>query len=121
VEAWASEQAARTGLVAHSGRKSVELLPPVRADKGRVVAALAEGLGRVCYLGDDRADLPAFRALAALTASGVETLAVAVDSDEMPPELRNAADVVVDGPRGAHELLAALAGDGAPADVVRTR
>jgi trehalose 6-phosphate phosphatase len=110
--AWAADQAARTGLVAHPAKMAVELLPPVQTDKGSVVAGLADGLARVCYVGDDRADLPAFEVLAALAAKGVDTLCVAVDGDELPSELRAAADAIVDGPEGALGLLSAMAGEG---------
>jgi len=109
VERWASDEAERTGLIAHPGKMSVELRPPLATDKGTVVSALAAGLDRVCFLGDDRGDLPAFAALSVLAGAGVETLAVAVDSEETPPELLAAADAVVDGPDGARALLAALA------------
>ena len=37
VMALAQEVAAATGLVAHAGRKSAELLPPIHADKGTVI------------------------------------------------------------------------------------
>jgi trehalose 6-phosphate phosphatase len=91
---------------------AVELLPPVSTDKGSVVAGLAQGLARVCYLGDDRGDLPAFAVLADLASKGVDTLAIAVGSDELPPELAAAADAVVDGPEGALAVLTTLAGGG---------
>jgi trehalose 6-phosphate phosphatase len=109
VRTWAVDQAARRGLVVHEAKMAIELLPPVPTDKGTVVDALAGGLSRVCYLGDDRGDLPAFEVLAGLAADGIDTLAVAVDSDETPPELLHAADATVDGPEGALGLLAALA------------
>ncbi len=105
IEAWAAEQARRTGLVAHRAKMSVELMPPVRTDKGSVVARLAGGLEAVCYLGDDVGDLPAFAALARLASEGVATLRVAVRSDEAPAELLAQADVVVDGPEGALRFL----------------
>jgi trehalose 6-phosphate phosphatase len=111
VQRWAAGRAQQSGLVAHPGKMSVELRPPVETDKGTVVASLAAGLDRVCFLGDDRGDLPAFAALRGLAASGVDTLAVAVDSDEAPAELLAAADVIVEGPEGAVAVLAALAGD----------
>lgn len=110
VSQWAAEQASRTGLVAHPGKMSVELRPPVEADKGTVVTELAAGLDAVCFLGDDRGDLPAFAALASLAAAGVHTLAVAVASDEAPTEVLEAADVVVAGPEEALSLLDGLAG-----------
>jgi trehalose 6-phosphate phosphatase len=109
VEAWSATQAAATGLIAHPGRMSVELRPPVDADKGTVVEELATGLDAVCFIGDDRGDLPAFAALARLAAAGRDTLAIAVNSDEAPIELLAAADVVVDGPVGVLDLLEALA------------
>lgn len=110
VKEWAATEAIRTGLVAHPGKMSVELRPPVRSDKGTVVASLAAGLDRVCFLGDDLGDLPAFAALAALASTGVDTLAVAVDGAETPAALLAAADAVVEGPEGAKALLIALSG-----------
>jgi trehalose 6-phosphate phosphatase len=109
IETWAAKAAAATGLSAMAGRKSVELRPPVDADKGTVVTELATDLGAACFLGDDRGDLPAFEALRRLAERGVHTLAVAVGSDESPPELLEAADVVVLGPPGALALLNRLA------------
>lgn len=113
VEAFAAEQSGATGLVAHPGKMSVELRPPVPTDKGSVVTDLAEGLSAVCYLGDDTGDLPAFEALKALRDQGIFTLAVAVRSgigDETPPSLLAAADLVVEGPEGVLDVLRGLAG-----------
>ncbi len=89
-------------------RRSLELHPPVDADKGTAISALADGLEAVCYLGDDRGDLAAFAALDQLAGRGVATVRVAVRSDEAPPELLAAADVVVEGPPGALALLRTL-------------
>jgi trehalose 6-phosphate phosphatase len=105
IEAWADDQARRTGLVAHPAKMSLELVPPVESDKGVVVAGLVQGLTAVCYLGDDVGDLPAFAALSRLRATGVTTLSVAVRSGETPPALLDKADVAVDGPDGALALL----------------
>ena len=93
------------GLVPRFGRKVLELRPPVGAHKGTAVThLLAErGLDRALYAGDDTTDLDAFGALQALEL-GVR---VAVASPEGPPELREAADVVVGGPG---ELLLLLKG-----------
>lgn len=107
--AFAAREAPDAGLVAHAGRMSIELRPPVDTDKGTVVRDLAAGLDAVCYLGDDRGDLPAFAALAALGEEGLATVAVAVDSPEAPRELLERADLVVDGPTAALALLARLA------------
>ena len=101
-----AERARAEGFVARYGRKVLELLPPLEADKGSAVQALLElhGLGRALYAGDDTTDLDAFRAL-----DGLELgVRVAVSSDEGPADLRAAADVVVGGPAEFVELLARL-------------
>jgi trehalose 6-phosphate phosphatase len=99
-------RARNEGLVPRFGRKVLELRPPVGAHKGTAVAhLLAErGLSRALYAGDDTTDLDAFAALAALEL-GVR---VAVASAEGPDELREAADVVVDGPARLLQLLRRL-------------
>ncbi len=112
-EAWATDLAARAladdGLVAQPGRMALELRPPVETDKGTVVRRLGRDHGAVAAFGDDLGDLPAFAALGDLAASGAAVARVAVVDAESPAEVAEAADVVVDGPVGALELLALLA------------
>jgi trehalose 6-phosphate phosphatase len=108
VVAWAETQAARSGLVARPAKMSVELHPPIAADKGTALEALTAGLAAVCYAGDDQGDLPAFDALDRLAAAGVHTLRVAVVSPEAPPELVERADLLVDDPGGVVDLLRRL-------------
>jgi trehalose 6-phosphate phosphatase len=103
VERFAS---AAEGLVAHPGKMSIELRPPVETDKGTVVAELSEGLAAVCFVGDDRGDLPAFAALARMAAK--DTLTVAVDGPETPAELKAAAQLIVPGPEGVLAFLRGL-------------
>jgi trehalose 6-phosphate phosphatase len=94
------------GLEAFWGRKLLELRPPVEADKGTAVRALLaeRGLERALYAGDDTTDLDAFRGL-----DGLElAIRVAVASTEGPPELREAADLVVDSPAELLDLLRTL-------------
>jgi trehalose 6-phosphate phosphatase len=101
-----AERARAAGIEAHWGRKVLELRPPVEADKGTAVRALLaeRGLTRALYAGDDTTDLDAFRGL-----DGLElAVRVAVASPEGPPELREAADLVVDSPGELLELLGAL-------------
>jgi trehalose 6-phosphate phosphatase len=101
-----AEQARAEGLLARFGRKVLELRPPIEADKGTAVQALLidRGLNRALYAGDDTTDLDGFRGL-----DGLELgVRVAVASPEGPPELREAADVIVDGPSGALDLLKSL-------------
>jgi trehalose 6-phosphate phosphatase len=99
-------RARAAGLRARFGRKVLEIVPPVEADKGTAVRGLLaeHRLDRALYAGDDTTDLDAFRAL-----DGLELgVRVAVASDEGPPELRGAADVVVDGPAELLQLLRSL-------------
>ncbi|MEO6121413.1 MAG: trehalose-phosphatase [Acidimicrobiales bacterium] len=110
---FAGEQAARTGLALHPARMSEELRPPVAVDKGTVVSEVGAGMAAVCFVGDDLGDLPAFAALDTLSATaGVICVKVAVASSEVPAALLEGADLVVDGPGGALELLTSLVPDG---------
>ena len=108
---FAGDASARTGLLCHPGKMSVELRPPVETDKGSVLAGLAEGLRSVFFAGDDVGDLPAFARLRLMRDDGVETLAVAVSGAETPPEVLGAADAVVEGPEGLLHVLRALLGE----------
>lgn len=102
---WAISQATRSGLVLRRARMSVELHPPIDADKGTALESLAHELEAVCFVGDDVGDLPAFDALDRLAARGVHSLRVAVSSDESPQDLLDRADLVVDGPAGVLSFL----------------
>jgi trehalose 6-phosphate phosphatase len=96
------------GLVPRFGRKVLEIRPPVEADKGTAVRQLVQeaGVTRALFAGDDTTDLDAFRGL---RESELElAVCVAVASDEGPPELEAAADIVVAGPAGVLELLRQL-------------
>lgn len=110
IRRWADAQASRTGLVVRPAKASLELHPPVAADKGTVVEEMADRFDAVCFLGDDRGDLPAFDALDRLAAGGTHTVRVAVRTPEAPAEVLDRADVVVDGPAGSLALLQGLAG-----------
>ncbi len=107
---FAAEEAAATGLVAHPGRRSLELRPPLAIDKGSVVEQLAAPFTGVAFVGDDLGDLPAFDVLDRLAAGGVTVAKVAVVDGESAPEVAARADVTVDGPAGAVALLGRLAG-----------
>jgi trehalose 6-phosphate phosphatase len=105
------ELAGRLGLAAEPGRFVIELRPP-GVDKGSALTGLVrERAARsVLYCGDDLGDLPAFAAIRALRAGGVPGCAVASASPESP-QVAAAADLVVDGPDGVVDLLAALAAE----------
>jgi trehalose 6-phosphate phosphatase len=103
-----AERAREAGLEPRWGRMVLEVRPPVEAHKGTAVRTLVERCGarRGLYAGDDTTDLDAF---AGLAAAGLEhAVRVAVASDEGPPALREAADLVVEGPERLAELLALL-------------
>jgi len=72
------------------------------------VEELAAGLDAVCFLGDDVGDLTAFAALDRMRAAGRTVVKVAVSSTEQDPRVRDAADVELDGPSQALELLRRL-------------
>ena len=110
VEREAAALAERHGLDQHDGKMSVELRPPVRVDKGTVVADLAAGLTAVAFAGDDLGDLPAFSWLERLRSSGVTTLSIASGGSETPAAVTDAADLTVEGPEGILEVLRRLAG-----------
>jgi trehalose 6-phosphate phosphatase len=91
-----AEQARGDGFVTRFGRKVLEILPPLHGDKGTAISTLLERrrLGRALFAGDDTTDLDAFRAL-----DGLELgVRIAIASDEGPPDLRAAADLVVRNP-----------------------
>jgi trehalose 6-phosphate phosphatase len=108
VRRFAEEQRDRVGLVIQPARMAVELRPGIETDKGTVVTALARGAEAVCCFGDDLGDLAAFAALGTLADAGLAVVRVAVVDDESPAAVAEAADLVVEGPAGAIELLAAL-------------
>lgn len=109
VEAWAAATATATGLVARAAKASIELHPPVDVDKGTAVHLLVDGCRAVSYVGDDVGDLPAFAALDALAADGVETVKVVSAGAEVPDSMTESADLVVDGPAEVVALFAPLA------------
>jgi trehalose 6-phosphate phosphatase len=96
------------GLVARWGRKVLEIRPDVETDKGSAVRALVGDSGArfALYAGDDATDVDAFRGLA--TAGLAHFVRVAVLSDEAPPSLISAADVLVAGQKDLLVLLARL-------------
>jgi trehalose 6-phosphate phosphatase len=94
------------GLRARFGRKVLELLPPIDANKGTAIRRLLSEreLRRALYAGDDTTDLDAFMAL-----DGLElAVRIAVASAEGPPQLRAAADLVVGDPASLLDVLRRL-------------
>ena len=104
-------RAESSGLRTHWGRKVLEVRPPVRLDKGAGISTFLaeEDVDSALYVGDDRTDLDAVRALAELADNGrlKRVLRVGVRSDE-GPELTSETDLVVEGPGGVRDLLSML-------------
>lgn len=102
------------GLRTHWGRKVLEVRPPIKMDKGDGIRTLLAGASDeieiALYVGDDTTDLDAFRALTELVTEGrlAQAIRVGVSSEEGPSAIAEEADLIVDGPAGVQELLAAL-------------
>jgi trehalose 6-phosphate phosphatase len=96
------------GLAVEPGRFVLELRPR-GIDKGAALRGLVaeQAPSAVVFVGDDLGDLAAFDAVDALRAEGLPGLLVCSGSDEVG-ELAARADLVVDGPDGVMDLLAAL-------------
>ena len=101
-------RARAAGLVPRFGRKVLEIRPPLATDKGTAVRILLErsGAKRALYAGDDTTDLDAFAAL--VTGELEHAVRIAVAAEEGPPELAQAADLLVPSPAALADLLARL-------------
>jgi trehalose 6-phosphate phosphatase len=97
------------GLRLEPGRMVLELRPS-GADKGIALEELVREVGAtvVCYAGDDLGDLAAYDALDRLRERGVAALKICSGSDEAP-QLRERADLVLDGPAELVRFLDGLA------------
>jgi trehalose 6-phosphate phosphatase len=102
--------ASRHGLTVMEGKRALEVASERIPGKGAVISGevQARGLAAALYAGDDLADLDAFEAMERLAKDGVETVKVAVRSEETPGEVIERADVVVERPGGLVELLRRL-------------
>ena len=105
-----ADLATRHGLIVEPGRLVLELRPP-GMDKGVALQKYVRETGAtsVLYAGDDLGDLPAFAAVDNLRQNGVPGLLVCSgNATEAVTALAERADLVVDGPAGVVQLLAAL-------------
>jgi trehalose 6-phosphate phosphatase len=101
------------GLRIGHGRMIVEIRAPGLGDKGTAAREIVErfGLRGALVMGDDTTDLDMFEAVAELRATGrlrAAIVAVGGTDHDVLPEVAAAADVVLDTPAAAAELLARL-------------
>jgi trehalose 6-phosphate phosphatase len=87
-------------------KKVFGIVPPIDIDKGTAIADLIQKyrLQGGIYLGDDAADIPAFRAIHNNTCN-YRGLAIAVTCEDTPPEVITEADFTLDGVRETETLL----------------
>lgn len=87
------------GLAVMPARRSLEVHPPMKVNKGTCMTVLAHEykLQGIIYLGDDHSDIASFVAIRGMRADGLlDGLALGVQSSEMPAGLVAAADLVLD-------------------------
>jgi trehalose 6-phosphate phosphatase len=101
---------ASTGLRVTRGRMMVEIRPDLAVDKGTAISEVIRehGLRSAVYLGDDRTDLDAFRALRQLAEEGTcQGISVAVQNDEAA-EVAADADLVIPSVEEVPDFLRVL-------------
>jgi len=96
-----------TGLYGGLGRKVIEVHSP-HAGKGNALEALLKRLtpGGLVVMGDDENDRSMFRVA---SRQPIPHLCVGVGSAEVPPDLFDHCDLVLDGPAEASALLRSVA------------
>lgn len=96
------------GLRIIRGRMAIDLIPPVRADKGTATLGLIReyNLRGGIYLGDDITDIDAFRAIhAARRDSDFQGFAIGIISREMPENLVDEAGLTLNGVADVERFL----------------
>ena len=96
----------QTGLYGGLGRKVIEVHSP-QAGKGNTLEALVKRLnaGGIVVMGDDENDRSMFRVA---SRASVPHLCIGVGSTEVPPDLFDHCDLVLDGPSEASAFLRSL-------------
>jgi len=96
------------GLRTIQGRMAIDLIPPVKVNKGTATLDLIQeyNLQGGVYLGDDLTDIDAFRAIhAACRDLGFQGFAIGVISQEMPEKLAEEADFTLNGVNDVERFL----------------
>ncbi len=91
------------------GREHFEIRPKGFLDKGDIIRELGQTLSGI-YIGDDISDIPAFKAIDALSMNNKECsyLKVAIFNNETEPILFDSADVVLDSQEEVAEFFNVL-------------
>jgi trehalose 6-phosphate phosphatase len=103
--------AGRYGAKVLEGKQVIEVAPQELPDKGRALARLVQEkqVQGVLFMGDDQADVEAFRELRRRRmVRGLPGLAVAVVDSETPASVRESADATLEGVDEVEEFLEAL-------------
>jgi len=92
---------------ARQGRKLIGLRPRLDIDKGTALTDLTRrfDVAALFCLGDDQTDIDMFRAVGKLRDNGLPAASIAVDSEEVAPELLASADYFVRGVPGVEVFL----------------
>jgi len=101
-----------TGLEFREGRRSIELRPTGRGDKGTALRAVVQrfGLRGLVVAGDDATDLDMFAAARELQSEGLNSAIFGISGGpEAPPAVGENADVLLPDPAAFVRLLARLA------------
>ncbi len=102
------EEAASRGLRASGGKMLVELRPSAVVSKGTALEQIirTRGLKSAIFFGDDVTDVDGFRALHRLRDEmGIETVAVAVRSKDVHPDVIAESDVVLESVADTVDVL----------------
>jgi len=99
---------AKSLRIMQESKYAINLLPPVRVDKGTGILDLIQeyNLRGSIYLGDDITDIYAFRAIRAATRDlDFQGFAIGITSQEMPEKLAEEADFTLNGVNDVERFL----------------
>ncbi|MCL5048175.1 MAG: trehalose-phosphatase [Firmicutes bacterium] len=87
------------------GKKVIELVPADQIDKGDVIDYIGNYADAICYIGDDYGDIAAFESVNKRARSG---LSIGVFSEEMPIELYQKCQFILESTQAVHQLTQEL-------------
>lgn len=101
------EPARRVGMRLQEGKRMVEVLAPIKVNKGQASRRFVEhfALRGVAFAGDDRTDLDGVQEMIQLRQEGLTACSIAVQHADTLPALLERADVIVQEVAGMAQLL----------------